>query len=193
MSVLGPGKARCLQGDASNEEGGSSYKATGKEKTVNTKKRIIVFSAFSLLLLALSTVSVLACEPPGTGTPGYWKNHPEAWPVEVIPIGGVTYPKADAIGIMDTPVKGDKTYTMFKALVAAKLNVRVGNESSCIDETIRFATEWLKKYPLGTDVKASGEAWQGGEKPWQRGEALYLMLDDYNNGELCAPSRDDLE
>jgi len=27
---------------------------------------------------------------PGTGTPGYWKNHPEAWPVEEITIGGVT-------------------------------------------------------------------------------------------------------
>ena len=27
---------------------------------------------------------------PGTGTPGYWMNHPDAWPVEGIVIGGVT-------------------------------------------------------------------------------------------------------
>ena len=60
---------------------------------------------------------------PGTGTPGYWKNHPEAWPVDEITIGGVTYTKVEAIAIMNTPEKGDKTYTMFSALVAATLNV----------------------------------------------------------------------
>ena len=38
--------------------------------------------------------------PPGTGTPGYWKNHPDAWPVAVITIGGETYTKGDAIAIM---------------------------------------------------------------------------------------------
>jgi hypothetical protein len=35
---------------------------------------------------------------PGTGTPGYWKNHAEAWPVQFITVGGVTYTKAQAIG-----------------------------------------------------------------------------------------------
>ena len=29
--------------------------------------------------------------PPGTGTPGFWKNHPEAWPVSTITVGGVEY------------------------------------------------------------------------------------------------------
>ena len=30
---------------------------------------------------------------PGTGTPGFWKNHPEAWPVSSVTVGGVTYTK----------------------------------------------------------------------------------------------------
>jgi hypothetical protein len=34
---------------------------------------------------------------PGTGTPGYWKNHPDAWPVSSITVGGVAYTKAQAI------------------------------------------------------------------------------------------------
>src|SRR6185503_2976132 len=34
---------------------------------------------------------------PGTGTPGYWKNHAEAWPVSGITIGPNTYTKAQAI------------------------------------------------------------------------------------------------
>ena len=55
-------------------------------------------------------------------SPGYWKNHPEAWPVNTITIGGVTYTKEEAICYMKMPVKGDKTITMFKALVSAKLN-----------------------------------------------------------------------
>jgi hypothetical protein len=28
---------------------------------------------------------------PGTGTPGYWKNHPEAWPIPGITIAGLPY------------------------------------------------------------------------------------------------------
>ena len=35
-----------------------------------------------------------AVAQPGTGTPGYWKNHPEAWPTGSITVGGVTYMKA---------------------------------------------------------------------------------------------------
>jgi len=39
----------------------------------------------------------LPVQQPGTGTPGYWKNHPEAWPVSSITVGGLTYTKAQAI------------------------------------------------------------------------------------------------
>lgn len=120
---------------------------------------------------------------PGAGTPGYWKNHPEAWPVNRITTGGVTYTKDEAIEIMNKPVKGDKTYTMFDSLVAAKLNVLIGNPSGCIDGTIAAADGWMTTYPLGCEVKASSNA-------WTVGEPLHMMLDDYNNGLLCAPPRD---
>ena len=123
---------------------------------------------------------------PGTGTPGYWKNHPEAWPVENITIGGVNYTKEQAIANMSKPEKGDKTYTMFRALVAAKLNVLIGNDDSCIDDTIDAADAWMNSYgPVGSDVKAGGKT-----SPWRIGEPLYTELDAYNNGLLCAPHRD---
>lgn len=122
----------------------------------------------------------------GTGTPGYWKNHPDAWPVQSITIGGVTYTKAQAIQWLSSPVsneKADKTITMFKALVAAKLNVYMGNNTSCIMATIWAADAWMAKYgPVGSKVKASSAA-------WKEGEPLYLTLDAYNNGLLCAPHR----
>ncbi|MCK4817127.1 hypothetical protein KA005_15260 [bacterium] len=123
---------------------------------------------------------------PGTGTPGYWKTHPDAWPVEAISIGGVSYTKDEAIGNMWMPEKGDKTFTMFRALVAAKLNVLVSNDASCIEDTIADADAWMAGYPVGSGVKGNSDA-------WQEGEPLYFDLDDYNNGLLCALSRDDLE
>ena len=119
---------------------------------------------------------------PGTGTPGYWKNHPEAWPVEEITIGGVTHSKVVAIYIMGMPEKGDKRCTMFRALVAAKLNVFSNNDDSCIAEAIADADLWMASNELSR-VRGSSDA-------WKIGEPLYWRLDAYNNGELCAPSRD---
>ncbi|MFY1112908.1 MAG: hypothetical protein AB3K77_14710 [Methanosarcinaceae archaeon] len=63
-------------------------------------------------------------------SPGYWKNHD--WPVDCIKIGGVCYTEDEAKAIMCQPVKGDKTITMFKALVAAKLNEANGCTVTCI-------------------------------------------------------------
>jgi hypothetical protein len=128
-----------------------------------------------------------ACEKedgPGTGTPGYWMNHPEAWPVDVITVGGVTYTKDEAISWIKAPVKGDKTLTMFPALVAAKLNVLIGTDASCIADTIAAADGWMAAYgPVGSGVPANSDA-------WKEGEPLYWTLDQYNNGQLCAPKRD---
>lgn len=120
---------------------------------------------------------------PGTGTPGYWKNHPEAWPVDEITIGGVVYTKAQAIGLMESGDK-DKSFTMFRHLVSAKLNVLAGNDSSCIATTIAAADMWMATYgPAGSGVAARSVAWKAGEPvAWE--------LDAYNNGDRCAPHRD---
>jgi len=119
---------------------------------------------------------------PGTGTPGYWMNHPNAWPVAQITIGGKTYPRDQAISLMKAPTAGDVTYTMFQALVSAKLNGLVGNNTTCVDKTIADADAWMAKYPLASGVSGSSDA-------WKVGEPLYKTLDDYNNGRLCAPHR----
>lgn len=121
---------------------------------------------------------------PGTGTPGYWMNHPEAWPLDAITIGGVTYTKAEAIAAVKHPTRGDVSYSMFQALVAATLNVLIGNESTCVSQTIADGNAWLQAFPLGAGVTARSAAWK------DLGEALKNALDAYNNGQLCAPSRD---
>ena len=120
---------------------------------------------------------------PGTGTPGYWKNHPEAWPVDEITIGGIPYTVDAAIATMNAKSGKDKSYDMFRALVSAKLNVGIGNESSCIEDVIRTADAWMVQHPAGSGVTAGSSAWQ--EIEW-----AYTLLDNYNNGLLCAPARD---
>ena len=121
-------------------------------------------------------------QQPGTGTPGYWKNHPDAWPVQSIIVGGVTYTKAQALTLLDTPGK-DKTLTMFSSLVPAMLNVLVGNDSSCVSIAIGKANTWMATYgPVGSNVAASSAAWTEG-KVWHE------QMDAYNNGLLCAPHR----
>jgi hypothetical protein len=121
---------------------------------------------------------------PGTGTPGYWKNHPSAWPVSSITLGGVTYSRDDAIALMAKPGK-DKRATLFASLLSATLNVAIGNDSSCVQSTIDAANDWLATWGVpNTDPIVTG-----GSAAWAVGEPLHKLMDAYNNGLLCAPHR----
>jgi hypothetical protein len=125
--------------------------------------------------------SATAVQSPGTGTPGYWKNHPEAWPVPTITVGGITYTKAQAIAWLGKVGK-DKSTTMFSSLVPAMLNLVIGNDGSCVNGTIVAANNWMALHPVGSNVAGSSAAWAAGEP-------LHITMDNYNNGLLCAPHR----
>src|SRR4029453_13947739 len=99
-----------------------------------------------------------AVNQPGTGTPGYWKNHPDAWPVSSITVGGVIYTRDQAISLLSNVGK-DKAKTMFSSLVAAMLNVMIGNDGSCINATIAAADAWISVNPPGSGVAGSSAAW----------------------------------
>ena len=148
-------------------------------------RRLAIVAVVAMFVAAIPAAAYATYDNPGTGTPGYWKNHPDAWPVDGITIGGVYYPKAEAIGEMKTPGKGDKTYDLFRHLVAAKLNVIIGNDPSCAWwEDKPDMDNWFKDNPLGSKTKANTDQW----KIW--GSPYLEELDDYNNGRLCAPHRD---
>lgn len=130
------------------------------------------------------------CEPPppppptnpGTGTPGYWKNHPEAWPVSSLVIGGVTYTQAELLGFLGGSTSRDVTRIMARAVIAAELNGLIGNDTSCIDAVLDDANAWLVVNPIGSGLKGSSDA-------WAVGGPIATTLDDYNNGLICAPHR----
>ncbi|RPI57282.1 MAG: hypothetical protein EHM55_02330, partial [Acidobacteria bacterium] len=99
----------------------------------------------------------------GTGAPGYWMNHPEAWPASIT-VGGVTYTRDQAIALLAEPGNKDKTLTMFASLVAAKLNTEWNHtNAACVEDAIAEADAWLMTYPVGIGVRASSYAWKVGE------------------------------
>jgi SdrD B-like protein len=118
---------------------------------------------------------------PGTGTPGYWKNHPDAWPVTSIKVGAITYSEADAIMLLGKTGK-DKSITMFQSLVSAMLSADAGNDSTCVTTAIAQGNAWLVSYPPGSNVA-------GGSAAWTLGDPIHITLDAYDNGLLCAPHR----
>jgi hypothetical protein len=147
-----------------------------KRRTILTT--VLILAAALLVLAPAVQARGLSCDCGcECRSPGYWKNHPDAWPVDCITIGGAPYPKADAIAIMNMPVKGDKTYTMFKALVAAKLNLE-NSCDGCVWWIVNKADAWMADHNVGSGVKGSSDAWKCGE--W-----LYKKLDWYNNNCSC--------
>jgi len=111
---------------------------------------------------------------------GYWKNHPEDWPVDEIEIGNINYTKQGALDILIGANAKDATRMLAAQLIAAKLNRLSGaspcfdhcNETRNIDEVIDEADSFLESYPIGSNPR--GEA---------RQEALQIkdLLDAYNN------------
>jgi len=111
---------------------------------------------------------------------GYWKNHPEDWPVAWIKIGDANYTKEEAIDILESANAKDATKMLAAQLIAAKLNrlSEVGpnywycDESLDVDDFIENAEEFLNEYPIGSDPQDE-----------KRQNALQLKdyLDAYNN------------
>jgi hypothetical protein len=124
----------------------------------------------------------MSCVTVGAASPEFWKTNPDEWPVDSLIIGGVTRTKQQIILIMNNPNRTDKTRTMFLHVVAAKLNVLVGNEDSCIAADIGTADAWLARYPVGSGVKSTSAAWKSIA-------SVSTRLDAYNSGLLCAPPR----
>lgn len=110
---------------------------------------------------------------PCTYTQGYWKNHGEAWPVQELTIGGITYSKTALLSFFRMPVKGNGLISMGHQLVAAMLNVANGADGSAIHQTIWEANELIHSNGLNLTT--------GFLHP-SKTTSLNDKLDQYNNG-----------
>jgi len=121
--------------------------------------------------------------PPPTGqcplTQGYWKNHPDAWPVTSLTLGSETYTEAELLAILHTPVRGDASLILAHQLIAAKLNIANGSDPTPVSATIADADSLLSGFAgqLPYHVRPSSPT----------GQAIVsdaATLDSYNNGQL---------
>ncbi|WP_437610293.1 DNRLRE domain-containing protein [Sorangium sp. So ce834] len=134
-----------------------------------------------------SDCGVCECTSPGTATPNDWADNVGGLRVLFLTIGGRVYLNLQLVAILLRPDRGDMTYLLAKQLIAAKLNVGLGNWSTCIEATIAAADAWLRIHPVGSNVIENDP-----RSAWASGEALLERLEAYNYGELCAPHRDDV-
>lgn len=161
------------------------------EECVTNTATVTATDSIGLDIVATGTADETVCvhvepgqqPPPGVHKSKWWKDHPGEWPVDEITVGGVTYTKADAIQIMKKrPDKKDMTYKMFVELVAAKLNVLIGNDDAPVAATIAAGDAWLTANPLGSKVGDKDPRWKN------EGKALCDLLKKYNEGKLGVPS-----
>ncbi|AYA36525.1 hypothetical protein D3Y59_05315 [Hymenobacter oligotrophus] len=112
-----------------------------------------------------------------TYTQGYWKNHPEAWPVQELVLGNTTYNKDQLLAILRTPVKGNGLISLAHQLIAAKLNVAKCNGVSPVSRDIQAADKLIGDRVIGG----------GGYLSPSSTSYLTERLDRYNNGKLGTP------
>jgi len=111
---------------------------------------------------------------------GYWKNHPDAWPVTELQLGNVTYTQEQLLAILHEPVRGNGLLILAHQLIAAKLNIAAGADPSCIQETIAAADALIGDRvvpPVGDGYLAPREA-----------APLAGILGRFNEGDMCAPA-----
>ena len=129
----------------------------------------------------------------GVRTPGYWKTHAQAWPVDEIVIGNKTYTKKQAILIMKKATLRNMWTLMFMHVVSADLNllngvaIDCGSDADGIAQMVMDGYDWLAAYENQQPVRANNSAWT------HEAEIIKNNLDSFNNGELgmrCAPAND---
>src|SRR5665647_2259078 len=105
---------------------------------------VLVLAVCLVALFAVTAGPASACTYFGWYSPGYYANHD--WPVASVYVAGIWYDQADVQPLLLTPTR-DKTYTMFKAVVTARLN-----DQASTYPKIDAGEAWLFAHPLGSGV-----------------------------------------
>ncbi len=110
-------------------------------------------------------------------TIGYWKNHPDAWPVTNLTLGTVTYTQAQLLAILATPAAGNGLLILAHQLIATKLNILNGGDPGVVSATVAAADALIGSLvipPVGSGYLAPAAV-----------SAMTQVFDDYNNGLLA--------
>lgn len=121
-----------------------------------------------------------------TYTQGFWKNHPSAWPVTSLTIGGVSYSEQQLLDLFNTAPKGDASLILGHQLIAALLNSANGAVASATaQQAITDAQTWMaanRGINAGLPYVVSA-----GSAAGQQATALTQTLDNFNSGLAGTP------
>ena len=108
-----------------------------------------------------------------------WKTHHKDWPVTSLKLGTQSYTQKDLLTILRTPGKCDASWILAQQLIAAKLSIANGSDSTPVADTIQDADSLLAGFcgRLAYNVKTSSKT---GKKMVKAAN----VLDNYNNGRL---------
>ncbi len=121
---------------------------------------------------------------------GFWKNHPEAWPEDAVPmmLGDQTYTREALADLLHMPVSGDASINLAQQLISARLSLANGSAAEGIAGFVEGADDVLSGY--GTELPYGvGPSSEEG----QLMVAFAGQLDAYNNGYITAGCNDGAE
>jgi uncharacterized delta-60 repeat protein len=103
--------------------------------------------------------------PVGGGTcarsAGFWKKHPELWPVSSLVLGDESYTAVELQALLSRPPKGDASLILGSHLIAAKLNAAGGAGSDDLKAVIGSADGLLTPFSGKLPYKVSQSSSQG--------------------------------
>jgi hypothetical protein len=72
-------------------------------------------------------------------TQGFWKNHPDAWPLTEMKLGTTSYSKVQLLAILHKAVAGNGLIALCHQLIAARLNLAYGASPAGMEGTFAAA------------------------------------------------------
>ena len=132
-------------------------------------KKIGTILVSTALLASIVIPSVLAC----AWTPGYWKNHREAWPTTSLTIGGVTYSESQLMGILWASNKGNAWINLMQKVIAMRFSILVV-PGPAADALLAEADAWFVSNPTGPVLPKTVEGQAGLDIAGQLDDLLNL-------------------
>ena len=177
LDASAPGQLDCTASGSGTWPGApltGTVTISGLEATIGTNGPPIILNGIG------ETVT-LNCNSGCPATFGYWKKH--AWPTSIVnnglTIGGVTYTKAQLLGVLNTPDQGNAVIILAHQLIAALINQAAGaKDNTAADAAIATSQTLLTGLNLLTSKVPAASALG------QQLVAQSVILDGYNNGDF---------
>ena len=111
----------------------------------------------------------------------FYRANPQVWFQTEFTAGNDTFDQNQTQGFLTGSAGGDQSIILFREFVAAQLTIAKGVDGSCATDALAVADAWFVDQPVGSGVPL------GDPSIDQALIDAFLVLQGYNDGDLCAP------